>query len=194
MQETVDSEWECFGRAQRGDEMAWRVLMARHQTRLAALALFVTGSSAAADEVVQETFVRALRARIKNTSGSVRGFLGTIAYRLAVKEAARLRRNVRLDDVDARKGLNATDGLDVRRQGENALDRLLTDERHRLVAEAITSLDPEHRDVLILRLYGGDSYEEIAETLGVPLGTVKSRVFYAVKSCRDALKRKGALR
>jgi RNA polymerase sigma-70 factor (ECF subfamily) len=174
--------------------MAWRVLMARHQTRLAALALFVTGSSAAADEVVQETFVRALRARIKNTSGSVRGFLGTIAYRLAVKEAARLRRNVRLDDVDARKGLNATDGLDVRRQGENALDRLLTDERHRLVAEAITSLDPEHRDVLILRLYGGDSYEEIAETLGVPLGTVKSRVFYAVKSCRDALKRKGALR
>jgi len=182
MQEAVNSEWECLARAQRGDDMAWRVLIARHQARLAAIALFVTGSAAAADDVVQETLVRALRARIRHTSGTVRGFLGTIAYRLAVKEAARLKRNVGLD------------GVDLPGSGANALDLVLTDERDRGVAEAITTLDAEHRDVLILRFYGGHSYEEIAEILGIPLGTVKSRIFYAVKSCRGALKEKGVLR
>jgi len=182
MQEAVDSEWECFARAQRGDEMAWRVLVARHRTRLAALALFVTGSAAAADDVVQETFVRALGARIQHTSGTVRGFLGTIAYRLAVKEAVRLRRNVGLD------------GTDVAESGTGTLDRVLSEERDRQIAEAITALNVEHRDVLILRFYGGHSYEEIAETLGIPLGTVKSRIFYAVKSCRGTLKEKGVLR
>jgi RNA polymerase sigma-70 factor (ECF subfamily) len=182
MQEAVDSEWECFARAQRGDEMAWRVLVARHRARLAALALFVTGSTAAADEVVQETFVRAVRARIRDTSGTVRGFLGTIAYRLAVKEAVRLKRSVALD------------GVDVPENDPGALDRVLTDERERLVAEAITRLDSEHRDVLVLRLYGGHSYEEIAEMLGLPLGTVKSRIFYAVRSCRGTLKEKGVLK
>jgi len=182
MQEAVDSEWECFTRAQCGDEMAWRVLIARHQTRLAALALFVTGSAEATDDVVQETFVRALRARISRNTGTVRGFLGTIAYRLAVKEAMRLRRNVGLD------------GRNVAESGRDALDRVLTEERDRLVADAITTLDAEHRDVLILRFYGGHSYEEIAETLGIPLGTVKSRIFHAVKSCRGTLKEKGVLR
>jgi len=182
MQEAVDSEWACFASAQRGDEMAWRVLVARHRTRLAALALFVTGSTAAADEVVQETFVRALRARIRDTSGTVRGFLGTIAYRLAVKEALRLRRNVGIDGVDAPEGCR------------DALDLVLADERDRLVAGAIAALDAEHRDVLVLRFYGGHSYEEIAKTLGVPLGTVKSRIFYAVKSCRGTLKEKGVFR
>ncbi len=181
MQEAVDSEWEWFTRAQRGDEMAWRVLIARHKTRLAALALFVTGSAAAADDVVQETFVRALRARLSNTSGTVRGFLGTIAYRLAVKEARRLRRSVGLDGTDFRQG------------GRNQLDKVLAEERDRNVAEAITALNAEHRDVLVLRLYGGHSYEEIAETLGVPVGTVKSRIFYAVKSCRETLKEKGVV-
>jgi len=182
MQEAVDSEWDCFTRAQRGDEMACRVLLARHRTRLAALALFVTGSAAAADEVVQETFVRALRARIRHTSGTVRGFLGTIAYRLAVKEAVRLQRSVGLDRAD-------TAGSDP-----GALERVLSEERDRLVAEAITGLDTEHRDVLVLRFYGGHSYDEIAETLGIPLGTVKSRMFNAVKSCRGTLKEKGVLR
>ncbi|MBN1505014.1 MAG: RNA polymerase sigma factor [Candidatus Eisenbacteria bacterium] len=180
MQETVDSEWESFARAQRGDGMAWGVLVARHRARLAALALFVTGSAEAADEVVQETFVRALRARIRDTSGTVRGFLGTIAYRLAVKETARVRRNVELDRAEHVDG------------SRDALERVLADERDRLVAGAIAALDAGHRDVLVLRFYGGHSYEEIAESLGVPLGTVKSRIFYAVKSCRETLRERGA--
>ena len=178
----MNAEWESFLRAQRGDETAWRVLIGQHQTRLTALALFITGSAAAADDVVQETFVRALRAKIKSVTGTVQGFLGIIAYRLALKEARRVQRNVELD------------GLDLADAGQTPLDNLLNDERERLVAEAIAALDEGQRDVLILRLYSGHSYEEIARILQIPLGTVKSRVFYAVKSCRESLRQKGVLK
>jgi RNA polymerase sigma-70 factor (ECF subfamily) len=157
------------------------MLVAEHQARLGALALLVTGSAVTADDVVQETFIRALRAEISHDKGTVEGFLGTIAYRLAVKEAKRVRRNVELDRWD----------LPDRRQ--SALDDVLAEERERLVVEAIRALAPEHRDVLVLRFYGGHSYEEIAELLQTPLGTVKSRIFYAVKSCREMLRQKGIL-
>lgn len=182
VQETVNSDWECFAKAQRGDETAWRVLVGQHQARLIALALLITGSAIAADDVVQETFIRAQGAKIKDTAGTVQGFLGTITYRLALKEAKRVRRNTKLD------------GLDVPNQDRSALEGILNDERDRYVAGAIRALDAEHRDVLVLRFYGGYSYEEIAGIVQAPLGTVKSRIFYAVKSCRDTLRQKGVLR
>jgi len=156
-----------------------RLLVEAHQARLAALALFITGSADAASDVAEETFLRALNATIKNESGTVRGFLGTIAYRLALKEAKRDRRNVELD------------GLNLVRDSENALERILRDERDCAVAEVIAALDEAHRSVLALRFYGGFSYEEIAVEVGAPLGTVKSRIFYAVKYCRETLKQRG---
>ena len=181
MQKAVNSDWECFIRARRGDETAWRALVGRHQARLLALALFITGSATAADDVVQETFVRALGASVRHSTGTVQGFFGTIAYRLALKEAKRTRRNVKLD------------GLDLPDRGNDALDSILNNERDRFVAKAIETLDAEHRDVLVLRFYCGHSYEEIASILQAPLGTVKSRIFYAVKSCRQILRQKGVL-
>ncbi|MFH1374176.1 MAG: sigma-70 family RNA polymerase sigma factor [bacterium] len=177
----MNPEWDCFFRCRQGDEEAWRVLTEKYRSRLLTLALLITGSGAAAEDVVQETFVRALGGAIKNTSGTVHGFLGTIAFRLAVKETQRMRRYVRLD---------ALERFD---HGENPMEQLLKDERQRFIAGAIGSLNVEHRDVLLLRCYGGHSYEEIAKLLKVPIGTVKSRIFYAVKSCRDILRRKGML-
>ncbi len=177
----MNSEWECFLRAQAGDESAWRVLIGQYQPRLTALALLITGSAPAADDVVQETFVRALEARIKQFTGSVQGFLATIAYRLAVKEARRVRRNVELETTEIADTANGP------------LDDALNNERDRLVAGVIGELDAEHRDVLVLRLYGGYSYNEISETLQIPLGTVKSRIFHSVRNCRDRLKQKGVI-
>lgn len=177
----MNVEWEHFLKARSGDESAWRVLLAQHQTRLTALAIFITGSAAAADDVVQETFVRALGARLKDCSGTVRGFLGTIAYRLAIKESQRGRREIALDNTEL------TDST------RSPLDGVLKDERDRIVTEAIATLDDDHRDVLVLRFYGDYSYDEIASTLNVPVGTVKSRMFYAVKACRDYLRLKGVL-
>ena len=175
-------EWENFIRAQKGDSDAWRASLERHQPRLTALALFITGSAATANDVVQETFVRALEAKIKRTTGTVMGYLATIAYRLALKEAKRVRRNVRLNE------------LVLVDYSHNPLESILANERDRLVVQAVRALNPDQRDVLVLRFYGGHSYEEIADILQIPLGTVKSRIFHAVKNCREILRQKGALK
>lgn len=178
----MNSDWERLVRAQRGDEASCRELIDQHQARLVALALLITGCAAAADDVVQETFVRALHSRLKDTNGTVQGFLGTIAYRLALKESKRAGRNTRLELLDPPD------------RSPGPLENVIIDERDRLVACAIGALDHDHREVLVLRFYGGQSYEEIAGLLKIPLGTVKSRLFYAVKSCREMLREKGVLK
>lgn len=178
---TSDPEWEYFDRARGGDENAWRVLVSQYQPRLAALALLLTKSVSAVDDIVQETFVRALEAKIHHHRGTVSGFLGTIAYRLALKEAKRARRD------------NTFDGCEPTDADRDPLERLLDEERDRLVARAIARLGREHREVLVLRCYGGHSYQEIADLAGIPLGTVKSRMFNAVKSCREMLREEGVV-
>lgn len=175
----MNSEWGCFIRAQRGDEMAWRMLIAQYRTRLTTLALFITGSASAAEDVAQETFVRAISTNVRRFTGTVSGFLGTIAYRLALKEARRERQSVELNELALADAQN------------NPLEELLSDERTRAIAAVIDALDDKHRDVLVLRLYGGCSYEEIADLLQIAVGTAKSRMFNATRACREGLKKKG---
>jgi len=67
------------------------------------------------------------------------------------------------------------------------------DETDRLIVRAIHMLAIEHREVLTLRFFGGHSYEEIARMMEIPIGTVKSRIFYAMKTCREKLKEQGVL-
>jgi len=177
----VNSDWHCFIKAQKGDEKSWRLLIEKYQTRLSALALLITGSSTAVDDIVQDTFLKAMAAKIKNSDGTVQGYLGTIAYRLAVKESKRNQRYVEISELDRHES------------GDNPLENILNNERDRMVASAINNLDNAHRDILLLRFYAGLSYDEIAVLLDIPLGTVKSRIFYAVKSCRDMLTEKGVL-
>ncbi len=177
----MNSDWELFFDAQRGDEISWRALVEEHQPRLKALAMLITGSADAADDIVQDSFTRALQAKIRHTTGSVYGFLTTIAYRLALKEK---KRSGRETDIA---------GMELTQDTANPLETQLTCERDKLIMDAIGSLEKEQRDVLVLRFYGDRSYEEIAEIMKIPLGTVKSRIFYAVKSCREKLREKGVL-
>jgi len=173
------NDWECLERAKRGEESAWRTLVERHHARLLGISLLITGSSSAAKDIAQESFVRLLDANVSHREGTVQGLLSTIAYRLALKEKAR---GQRTEDIAAINPANPS---------PSPLDELLAEERDRLVAAAIRSLDPQHRDILVLRFYGEHSYEEIAGLTGIPLGTVKSRIFYAVKSCQQFLRDKG---
>lgn len=177
----MSSDWELWDLARRGDETAWRALVRAHHSRLLSLALLLTGSADAARDIAQDSFTRLLEFNATHRQGSVGGLLSTIAYRLALKERARESR------------LAPITGHDPPENAPSPLENLIARERDRHVAAAIRKLDHEHRDTLVLRFYGGHSYQEIADMTKTPLGTVKSRLFYAVKECRRTLRDKGIL-
>jgi RNA polymerase sigma-70 factor (ECF subfamily) len=118
---------------------------------------------------------------VTHCDGDVKGYLGTIAFRLALKERERAGRCVNIEDAD-RKDRNP-----------DPLEEMLLEEREKIAIDAIRKLNAKLKDVMVLRLYSGHSYEKIAELLRISLGTVKSRMFNAVKACREELRRKGVL-
>jgi RNA polymerase sigma-70 factor (ECF subfamily) len=159
-----------------------RAVYAAHGPELYRFAMRSLGDRGLAEEAVQETFVRAWRAagRFDDELGSLRTWLFAIV------------RNVVIDLSRARAvrpGLSAVatsagDGLFV----DEAFDRVLTAWQ---VEEALRMLSDEHRSALIEVHYRGRPYTDVALALGVPIGTVKSRVYYALKAMRLALEELG---
>jgi RNA polymerase sigma-70 factor (ECF subfamily) len=88
----IENGWGHLARARKGDQEAWSALFKEHAPHLLRMAALLTGSSDAARDCVQETFVRVLDSVINHQNGSLRAYLSTITYRLAVKESIRQRR------------------------------------------------------------------------------------------------------
>jgi len=176
----VIDDWRCLELARAGDENAWRELFTRHYAALVKITSSMVGSPEAGDDIAQESFVRLLGARIDHHEGSLKSLLTTIAFRLAVKESRRLRLYERSEPA-----LVADDS-------PSPLERLVKHDTEKMIARVVRRLPPEQREILTLRFFGECSYEEIARITEVPLGTVKSRIFYAVKACREQLKEHGA--
>jgi RNA polymerase sigma-70 factor (ECF subfamily) len=177
----IAAGWDDLARARNGNREAWSILFDQYSPRLLQMAALMTGSADAARDCVQETFVRLLDSVVRDQGGSLRAYLSTIVYRLALKESIRAGRRVPLGAQD----LPSPD--------PSPLDEVIADERQRSVARALLTLPEHHRDILILRLHGEHSYEEISEMTGLPLGTVKSRIFHAVKSARTEMKNRGLI-
>jgi RNA polymerase sigma-70 factor, ECF subfamily len=159
-------------RAGLGDSRAFHALVDRHADRLFRLACSLLGNAADAEDVVQETFAGAFRG-IKGFEG--RSQVGTWLTRILVNQAALSRRQKKrtepvTEDVGARgSGLAAA---------QTRMDLLW----------ALDQLTPEHKQVLVLREFEQLSYEEIAQVLGIPRGTVESRLHRARAELRDRLK------
>lgn len=177
----VENDWELLELAGRGDEAAWRILSTRYRPRLIGLAFVITRSRMAAEDVAQESFVRLLFKPPRPAGDSLMPYLSTIAYRLALKEA---RRAGALQDVA---------GLDFADPADDPAEEMAGRERREAAARAMNGLSAEHRAVLALHFQGGLSLAEIARLLGIPLGTVKSRLFNAVDNCRKQLLREGMI-
>lgn len=173
------TDWEYFDRARAGDEGAWRMLFRRYHSPLVRMTALITGSMDAARDLTQECFLRLIRAAVPHREGSFRSYVTTIAYRLALKEKAR-------------SGKFAPAGWDdVAGNSPTPYDHAVTAERAAAVEAVVRSLPAEQRDILALRFYGGHSYDEIAAITGIPLGTVKSRIFHAVRTCRRKFSERG---
>src|SRR4051812_22164170 len=163
------------------EDQALRLLYEQHAGPLLSYALRLTGGDRGrSEDIVQETFLRAWRhpEALDPDRGPVRSWLFTVA------------RNVAVDAHRARKARPTEVGDDVLAlvpaadEIEHALDSWL-------IADAMATLSPDHRAVLVETYYRGRSVAEAASVLGVPPGTVKSRTFYALRALRLALQERG---
>ncbi len=169
----MDADRDALARFLDGDERAFEELVIRYEAKLRNVAFGVLHDRALAEDVAQETFLIAYRkADSFRAEGSVRSWLFRIAVRRALDELKKRGRKAEVALVDdggrvdePHKQLDA--GWDL----ERALERLT----------------PEHRAALILKEVEGLSYQEIAETLGWPMGTVATRIHRARLELRASL-------
>lgn len=169
-----------------GRTEAYSELVLKYQDRLYHVALRIVGHPDDAADVVQETFISAYQ-----SLGTFKGdsefytWLYRIAFNAAVSWKRRKRNIVSLEfgTNDSDINLEPADTSRDHRPGE-AIER---DEDVRKLQEGMLRLSPEHRAVLTLKEMEGLKYEEIAEVLGVPVGTVRSRLSRARLELRSLL-------
>lgn len=176
--ENQESEHLLVEKALLGDRSAFGELARRYYPGMISVVYRLCGDVALAEDMAQETFLRAwLNLHLFRPTASLRNWL----YRIAVNatlDALRRRKEIALD-ADTLQAIAAHDP-----DPETAL---IASEQARQVQEAIDALPPAARAVLVLREYGELSYQEIAEALNIPLGTVMSRLSYARNSLRRLL-------
>jgi len=173
-------------RVQQGDKRAFDLLVRKYQHKVVALVSRYLRNRAECEDVAQEAFIRAWRA-----IGSFRGdsafytWLYTIAVNTAKNHLVALSRRPPADDVDA-------DDATFMAGGERMQDvatpehELMRQEIEQSVFSTVEALPDDLRKAITLREVDGLSYDEIAETMGCPIGTVRSRIFRA----REAIEQK----
>ncbi len=166
----------------KGDKGAFEKIVRATMKRAYAVALGLVGNADDAHDLSQEAYIAAHRAR--KTFDVDRPFFPWF-YRVLknrclnyLKKRAR-RREISLDVLEERAGRGCADG------------ELLRKERIEMVWKALFTLSAEHREILVLRNFEELSYSEISGVLGVPEGTVMSRLYYARQALLEALRREG---
>jgi len=159
---------------------SWHDVVADHSPRVYRLAYRLTGNQHDAEDLTQEVFVRVFRSLSQYTPGNFEGWLHRITTNLFL-DGARRRQRIRFqplpdtgDDRIVGREISAADAYDLTR---------LDDE----VQQALAALPPDFRAAVVLCDIEGLSYEEIATTLDVKLGTVRSRIHRGRALLRDAL-------
>lgn len=176
-------------RVQRGDKAAFDLLVAKYQRKIFRLLSRLIRDSAEVEDVAQEAFIKAYRA-LPNFRGDSAFY--TWLYRIAINTAKNFLVSQRrraptsteadveeaetFDDGEHLRDLNTPDAMLLSRQVADAVNR------------AIDRLPEDLRTAIVLRELEGLSYEEIAETMNCPIGTVRSRIFRAREAIAEELR------
>jgi len=182
--ETADGA--MVARARAGDADAFRVLVERHSRLLFRLAFRMTGNQEDAEDVVQESFLRAYR-QLPRFDG--RASFGTWLYRIAANCALDLGRSRRRRwEQAAPADAAAEDPLKAVPSADPTPERIaLSSEVRERVTEAMNALSHTERTAFVLRHFEGMNIEEVSRVLGCHSGAAKHSVFRAVRKLRRAL-------
>jgi RNA polymerase sigma-70 factor (ECF subfamily) len=170
------SDEELVAGSLRGDTDAFGALILRYRALVIGVAYRIAGDAALADDIAQETFIRLwTKLAAFRPEGSLKGWVCRIAANLTIDA---LRKQKPTTDISL---------LDLAVGGKGPEGAALSSERAAQVRAALMRLPVDSRTVLVLREYEELSYQEMADVLGVPLGTVKSRLNDARRRLKDEL-------
>jgi RNA polymerase sigma-70 factor (ECF subfamily) len=164
----------CVAECLRGDTAAFGQIVTRHQRVLFSVALRMVGNPEDARDATQNAFIRAFQGL--HTYDPGRKFFSWI-YRIVVNECLNLRRSRRLHEP-----------LGETMEAAPTRDAAEAAELNALIDRALVALTPGQREVVVLKYFSGLTYEEMADVLGIPGKTVKSRLFTARQRMAAILK------
>lgn len=172
------SDLDLMRRVQKDDMVAFNVLVNRYKNRLFNTLIRMLDSAEAVEDILQETFIRVHQHRMSfDFRYAVSTWVYTIALNLARNE---LRRRKRINFVDIADFSNRLEAPEEKIDNSSKIKQV--------VEKSVKKLPQKYRQAFILRDFDNLSYEEIAQILSVPLGTVKSRVNRARNMLRNMLK------
>ena len=172
---------ETAGVAPEWTPPTWDDLVRQHSSRVYRLAYRLTGNQHDAEDLTQEVFVRVFRSLASYTPGTFEGWLHRITTNLFL-DMARRRQRIRFEGLGDRRGADCCVTTSPRppRRSTPAISTPTC-------RQALEALAPEYRAAVVLCDIEGLSYEEIAATLGIKLGTVRSRIHRGRAQLRAAL-------
>jgi RNA polymerase sigma-70 factor (ECF subfamily) len=173
------SDEELIAAARSGDDDAFKRLVQLYEPVVARTVTGMLGNCPEAEDVGQDTFIRFYRSLGKfRGESSLRTYLTRIAINLSLNELKRRKRRRHLFSDKPVEDYH--DLADHKPREHDTID-------HELIAQALQEIEPKFRSVIVLRLIDGYSTEETARILGIPLGTVLSRLARAQKKMRIIL-------
>jgi len=182
----IDSDAQLITRCLDGDREAFRRLYQRHCSRVRSILFQLTGKAEGLDDLTQEVFIKVYRA-LPNFRGESQFTTWLFRITYNVCQDARRKQGRRLQVVNLPE-TTSLENLPVADQREDNLGRL---GRQELVQQALATLSAEQRDVIVLHDLQEKPQEEVARILDLPVGTVKSRVYYGRRKLREYLVAQG---
>ena len=175
VEQILESEQSLISRCLRGDEAGWEELVRSHTRQVYGLCFRFTGSGAEAQDLTQEVFLRVFRMlkTFRAVEGSFNTWLARVTRNLLIDHYRRTRQDRATGSIEEQLPMLEEEGPAAARRPDQAVAGR---EASEILQATLQRLSPELREAVILRDLQEMEYREIAQTLGIPEGTVKSRI------------------